>query len=141
MSEDVWYTGDPLELMVATGEVLEAIAAARPTWHAHAACRGMGPELFFPERGASTALGKAVCSTCPVAAECAADASDVRTVGRAEVWATDRVAAIEGTPASIARGFGVSWSTVWSAVQRIGRCRVEDPERVGETVMVGLTRR
>ncbi len=57
---------------------------------------------------------------------------------RAEVWATDRVAAIEGTPASIARGFGVSWSTVWSAVQRIGRRRVEDPERVGETVMVGF---
>jgi transposase len=32
---------------------------------------------------------------------------------RAETWATNRVAALEGTPASIARGFGVSWSTVW----------------------------
>lgn len=57
---------------------------------------------------------------------------------RAGEWATDRVAAIEGTPSSIARGFGVSWSTVWSAVERIGRARVEDPERVGPTVMVGF---
>ena len=58
--------------------------------------------------------------------------------GRAERWATDRVAAIEGTPASIARGFGVSWSTVWAAVQRIGRRLVEDPDRVGATSMVGF---
>ncbi len=39
-------------------------------------------------------------------------------------WASDRVAALEGTPSSIARGFGVSWSTVWSAVERTGRARV-----------------
>ena len=57
---------------------------------------------------------------------------------RAERWATDRVAAIEGTPASIARGFGVSWSTVWAAVTRIGRPRVQDPDRVGVTDMVGF---
>jgi transposase len=57
---------------------------------------------------------------------------------RAEQWAADRVAAIEGTPASIARGFGVSWSTVWAAVERIGRERVEDPNRVGEVSMVGF---
>ncbi len=57
---------------------------------------------------------------------------------RAEVWACDRVAAVEGTPASIARGFGVSWSTVWAAVERVGTERVEDPDRVGLTVMVGF---
>ncbi len=50
---------------------------------------------------------------------------------RAGEWATDRIEAIEGTPASIARGFGVSWSTVWATVARIGRARVADPERVG----------
>jgi transposase len=66
-----------------------------------------------------------------------ADARRVLTV-RAGEWATDRIAAIEGTPASIARGFGVSWSTVWSTVERIGRARVEDPERVGRTAMVGF---
>jgi len=57
---------------------------------------------------------------------------------RAEQWAADRVAAIEGTPASIARGFGVSWSTVWAAIERIGRERIDDPERIGTTVMVGF---
>lgn len=57
---------------------------------------------------------------------------------RAAVWATDRIAAVEGTPASIARGFGVSWSTVWATVARIGRARVDDPDRVGATPMVGF---
>ena len=57
---------------------------------------------------------------------------------RAEAWACDRVAEIEGTPASLARGFGVSWSTVWAAVERVGRQRVEDSGRVGPTEMVGF---
>jgi transposase len=57
---------------------------------------------------------------------------------RASAWATDRIAAIEGTVASIARQFGVSWPTVWSAVERDGRERVDDPSRVGETQMVGF---
>ena len=57
---------------------------------------------------------------------------------RAGVWATDRVAAIEGTPASIARQFGVSWPTVWSAIERGAHARVEDPDRVGPTAMVGF---
>ena len=57
---------------------------------------------------------------------------------RAEAWACDRVAAIEGTPASIARGFGVSWSTVWTAVERVGRQRVDDLDRVGPAAMVGF---
>ena len=58
--------------------------------------------------------------------------------GRAEEWAADRVAQIEGTPASIAAQFGVSWSTVWAAVQRIGCLRVDDPARVGLVEMVGF---
>lgn len=57
---------------------------------------------------------------------------------RAEAWATNRVAALEGTPASIARDFGVAWSTVWAAVARTGTARVEDPDRVGPTEMVGF---
>lgn len=57
---------------------------------------------------------------------------------RAQEWAADRVAQIEGTPASIAAQFGVSWSTVWSAVERIGRERVDDPARVGPVEMVGF---
>lgn len=57
---------------------------------------------------------------------------------RAVAWATDRIAAIEGTIASIARGFGVSWPTVWTAVERAGGARVDDPNRVGETPMAGF---
>jgi hypothetical protein len=57
---------------------------------------------------------------------------------RAQEWACDRVARLEGTPASIAAGFGVSWWTVWSAVERIGRQRIDDPDRVGVVAMVGF---
>src|SRR3954454_8351814 len=57
---------------------------------------------------------------------------------RAERWATDRLAALEGSTASIARGFGVSWSTVWAAVERVGGARVADPARVGPVSMVGF---
>lgn len=39
-------------------------------WREQAACRGMGPALFFPERGHSAAPAKRVCATCPVWREC-----------------------------------------------------------------------
>lgn len=57
---------------------------------------------------------------------------------RAAAWATDRVAAVEATPASLARGFAVAWSTVWTAITRIAAARVDDAARVGETAMVGF---
>jgi WhiB family redox-sensing transcriptional regulator len=46
------------------------LLAARPTWQTLAACRGMGPELFFPELGESTAPARAVCAACGVLQEC-----------------------------------------------------------------------
>ena len=51
--------------------------------------------------------------------------------GRALRWATNRIAAIEGTPASIARACGVSWSTVWSGVKALAVEQIDDPQRVG----------
>lgn len=39
-------------------------------WMPRAACRGVNPELFFPDRGASTDDARAVCSACPVRSEC-----------------------------------------------------------------------
>lgn len=57
---------------------------------------------------------------------------------RAAAWATERVEALEGTPASIARAFGVSWWTVWAAVERLGSERVRDSGRVGVCEMVGF---
>lgn len=42
------------------------------TWKVRAACRGMDPNLFHPERGDTLTLRAAlnVCATCPVKAEC-----------------------------------------------------------------------
>jgi WhiB family transcriptional regulator, redox-sensing transcriptional regulator len=44
----------------------------RPAWHDRAACRGMGPQLFFPSRGEDVRPAKEMCATCPVADECLA---------------------------------------------------------------------
>lgn len=41
-----------------------------PEWHLAAACRGMDPDLFFPQRGESTKKAKATCASCPVRQEC-----------------------------------------------------------------------
>lgn len=40
------------------------------TWQLQANCIGVDPDLFFPERGASTKEAKAVCSDCIVIEEC-----------------------------------------------------------------------
>lgn len=39
-------------------------------WKDYAACKGMGPELFFPRRGQSPRPGQAVCARCPVTGPC-----------------------------------------------------------------------
>ncbi len=39
-------------------------------WQDLANCRGADPDLFFPERGASTRTAKGICRDCPVRAEC-----------------------------------------------------------------------
>lgn len=41
-----------------------------PDWHLDAACRGMDPAIFFPERGKSIRKARAVCAQCPVQTEC-----------------------------------------------------------------------
>lgn len=44
-------------------------------WPAHAACRGMDPDRLFVQ-GAAQNRAKSVCASCPVRAECLADALD-----------------------------------------------------------------
>ena len=39
-------------------------------WQDLANCRGADPNLFFPERGASTRTAKGICRECQVRAEC-----------------------------------------------------------------------
>lgn len=40
------------------------------SWQENANCMGVDPDLFFPERGASTREAKAVCAACTVRVEC-----------------------------------------------------------------------
>ncbi len=46
----------------------------RPGRPADAACRGMGPDFFFPTSSVSLARAERICARCPVAAECLATA-------------------------------------------------------------------
>lgn len=39
-------------------------------WHRYANCLGVDPDLFFPERGASTREAKEVCRGCVVREQC-----------------------------------------------------------------------
>ncbi len=41
-----------------------------PDWQSKANCLGVDPDLFFPERGASTREAKAVCRGCVVREDC-----------------------------------------------------------------------
>src|ERR1700680_3756672 len=40
------------------------------SWQARANCLGVDPDLFFPERGASTREAKGVCGGCEVRLDC-----------------------------------------------------------------------
>jgi len=42
----------------------------RPSWKDRANCMGVDPDLFFPERGASTREAKEVCRGCVVKEDC-----------------------------------------------------------------------
>jgi len=44
--------------------------AAAESWQAFANCLGVDPDLFFPERGASTKEAKQVCQGCVVREDC-----------------------------------------------------------------------
>jgi WhiB family transcriptional regulator, redox-sensing transcriptional regulator len=49
---------------------LRDVMNGRPSWHTLAACRGIDPDLFFPDRGDPTQHAKAVCGGCAVRPEC-----------------------------------------------------------------------
>jgi len=54
------------------GEFIEALQAEGfdMSWQDFANCRGADPDLFFPERGASTRTAKGICRECTVLGEC-----------------------------------------------------------------------
>ncbi|HEX9856289.1 MAG TPA: WhiB family transcriptional regulator [Acidimicrobiia bacterium] len=51
-------------------QLLEVLSSADLAWQDLANCRGADPDLFFPERGASTRTAKSICRECSVRAEC-----------------------------------------------------------------------
>ena len=48
----------------------------RADWQKQAACRGMGPDAFYPPRGDAWQKAAAICNTCPVQQPCADAGSD-----------------------------------------------------------------
>lgn len=70
--EPAEWRGDPEDLFVALDTLLELLQ--RPAWHARAACRGAGPDAWYPTHGQSPWPGKAVCATCEVREDCLAEA-------------------------------------------------------------------
>jgi WhiB family transcriptional regulator, redox-sensing transcriptional regulator len=53
------------------GELMELILhIPERTWQRQANCMGVDPDLFFPERGASTREAKEVCRGCVVREDC-----------------------------------------------------------------------
>jgi WhiB family redox-sensing transcriptional regulator len=65
-------------------ERLEYEVATRGPWMIDAACRGLAPNLFFPERGQPTETAKGVCAECPVREDCLDYA--IRTCQTYGVW-------------------------------------------------------
>ena len=48
----------------------------RPAWQERAACRGMGTEMFFAERGQDVRPAKAICAGCTVTEACGSAAQE-----------------------------------------------------------------
>ena len=52
--------------VISTGEQPEIDLS----WQGQANCVGVDPDIFFPERGASTKEAKAICAACAVREDC-----------------------------------------------------------------------
>ena len=153
----VWFNAPGLEVLGVSDDGVEVTIAVETTATV-VSCPGRGSRVRAKDRRWVT-LRDAPCSdravrlrwrkriwSCPDSA-CAVrtwteqhDLAEPRRVltRRAARWAAGRVAAVEATPESIARGFGLSWSTAWTAVRRLGQAAVEDPARVGPVTMIGF---
>ena len=67
---------EPLTMSPLTHSLAALVATQRfvgngeRRWQEEANCLGVDPDLFFPERGASTREAKAVCRSCEVRVDC-----------------------------------------------------------------------
>ena len=67
------YRGNPEDLFIVE---LRDFVDGPPDFFKQAACRGASPNVFFVQRGHSTAPAKAICTTCTVVEPCLAYAYD-----------------------------------------------------------------
>lgn len=51
-------------------KILPTVRQYDLTWKEGGNCKGVDPDLFYPEKGESTVLGKAICRGCVVRAKC-----------------------------------------------------------------------
>lgn len=51
-------------------DIAELAESFRVDWRGDAACIGVDPMIFFPERGKTTRKAKQICDGCPVKVEC-----------------------------------------------------------------------
>jgi hypothetical protein len=65
-AQHAWYFELLSDLDPPTFEEL----VVRPAWTRRAACRGMGPDLFFPAQGEDVDPARAICARCAVRQEC-----------------------------------------------------------------------
>lgn len=72
---DAMLRAGPGHEPMTVGEVL-ARYLRRPAWMAEAECRGVGPDVFFLDRGQPSAPAKALCARCTVSADCLAYAAE-----------------------------------------------------------------
>lgn len=82
------YHGDPADVFEALSELL-----GRPAWHSRAACRGKGPDLFYPGQGVDLTPAREICADCMVKVDCLAAALEVSTAVDFGVWAGTSVQA------------------------------------------------
>ena len=67
---------EPLTMTPITSSLAALVANQRNSadgerrWQEEANCLGVDPDLFFPERGASTREAKSVCRSCEVRVDC-----------------------------------------------------------------------
>jgi WhiB family redox-sensing transcriptional regulator len=60
----------PMQLQQFVQWIRPDLADGERRWQERANCLGVDPDLFFPERGASTREAKGVCRGCEVRVEC-----------------------------------------------------------------------
>lgn len=65
------FSGTRRRTLLATASTVGVeLAFPDEPWMADAVCPSVDPELWYPDKGGSTAVARSICQTCPVKKEC-----------------------------------------------------------------------